>query len=817
MTHSYGGLTAYRQFILYRKTWDATKGKYIKQPCNIGGGLHDAHDPKEWLSYDEARTAADLLGDGYDVGFVFTENDPLFFLDIDNCLVDGQWSPLSLQLCSMFPGAYVEVSVGGTGLHIVGTLTDKIEHACRNTPFHLEFYTELRFMALGRPETSRGNVSTVCNEAVRSLVTQYFNPTNNVSGTQAMRDSAWTTEHDPLSRPIMNDDVLVAKAMKSTSATGVFGGAKKATFAELWNAADSLGDYFPADNDTDTFNHSAADSALATHLMFWTGGNCERTATLMKKSALYRDKFERDDYMQRTILGGKAIHASGNGGYYSMTDEIIEVVQPGKDAIDLADDIRQKMENFVVSLCKGTYLADKPVQLTVDATAIDQIITRTFWSGTKSKLFVLTDDNVLNMYVEKDMLRIVEKYFGSIVDNAEVEHYANELDAAGHTGKDAEKITKQITAIPYNTLTDYLKMKNQRDKLRSKVDMFAKRPRMEWFNDSVTNVYIWKRLPDLGAPDQEIINDYLNHFPMFDQLVQQIVAARFASDRKNCFTWLRADSDWGKGIFTSALRDLGLLVELSVAETEKAFEGAPMAKDATLFTHAFIVCFNEFKMVKSELKQIENELPISPKNQLMQTVDIYHKLFTSAESVDSLVGESGVEDQFANRFSYIDGKGAINDRPMFMSAGKFRYFNAVKQHVANRINQLVDHYVTLGEDESRIEADKFVDAFHQRYGISQTFERISANIPTIIQSFKEWVIKRHSAAMPGTETCLYKDADFYYLTTPSKIYSDWLDDTASRSEKITLSKKKNEIIKALGQDDRPRFNGRQIRAVKFTL
>ena len=360
-------------------------------------------------------------------------------------------------------------------------------------------------------------------------------------------------------------------------------------------------------------------------------------------------------------------------------------------------------------------------------------------------------------------------------------------------------------------------MKNQRDKLRSKVDMFAKRPRMEWFNDSVTNIYVWKRLPDLGTPNQEIINDYLTHFPMFDQLVQQIVAARFASDRKNCFTWLRADSDWGKGIFTSALSELGLLVDLSPKEVEKAFEGAPMAKDQSLFIFAFVVCFNEFKGVKSELKQMEKELPISPKNQLAQTVDIYHKLFTSAESVESLVGENGVEDQFANRFSYLAGHNSIKLRPMFKKYGRNPYFTAVKQHMAKRINELVDHYISLGQEQSVIEADKFTDHFHDEYGIGRTFERISENIPNIIQSFKEWIIKTHSADNPSKVTCLYKDEHFYYLTTPSKIYGDWLEDTASRSERITLSKKKNEIIKAMGEESRPYFNGRQLRALQFTL
>ena len=131
---------------------------------------------------------------------------------------------------------------------------------------------------------------------------------------------------------------------------------------------------------------------------------------------------------------------------------------------------------------------------------------------------------------------------------------------------------------------------------------------------------------------------------------------------------------------------------------------------------------------------------------------------------------------------------------MFASTGKFKYFESVKAHIARRVNQLVDYYIALGEYESRIAADKFADSFHKQYGIGQTFERISANIPTIIDSFKEWVIATYSSQMPGLETFLYRDSDYYYLKSSSKIYNDWLEQAASRSYSIALGKKKNDIF-----------------------
>ena len=42
--------------------------------------------------------------------------------------------------------------------------------------------------------------------------------------------------------------------------------------------------------------------ALCAHLAWWTGKDCERMARLLRASGLARDKHDREDYLQRTIL-----------------------------------------------------------------------------------------------------------------------------------------------------------------------------------------------------------------------------------------------------------------------------------------------------------------------------------------------------------------------------------------------------------------------------------------------------------------------------------------------------------------------------------
>ena len=68
--------------------------------------------------------------------------------------------------------------------------------------------------------------------------------------------------------------------------------------------------YFLSHTEGKLYDASAADQALAYRLHYYTGGNCERVRELMMMSGLRRDKWDREDYLPRTILS-----ARGNNFY----------------------------------------------------------------------------------------------------------------------------------------------------------------------------------------------------------------------------------------------------------------------------------------------------------------------------------------------------------------------------------------------------------------------------------------------------------------------------------------------------------------------
>ena len=284
-------LAAYRQFITYKLQPSTRPGKMDKIPCDWRtGNPANAHDPAIWTDYDTAYACS-----SGQVGFVFTDNDPFWFLDIDDCLLPTGWSPLALELCAALPGAAVEVSISGKGLHVFGTGYVPKHKTRGPAGTGLEFYHTGRFVALGLPETAQGNAATDCSAGLQLITERYFNRIEEAAATPM----EWTDKPAADWRGPIDDDELIRRLRNSKSAAGVFGA--KATAGQLWDAdAGALGKAFP-DSGGRPFDNSSADAALAQHLAFWTGKDCGRMKRLMLKSKLSRDKYDRDDYLPRTI------------------------------------------------------------------------------------------------------------------------------------------------------------------------------------------------------------------------------------------------------------------------------------------------------------------------------------------------------------------------------------------------------------------------------------------------------------------------------------------------------------------------------------
>jgi len=268
-------------------------GKYDKIPCHWSTGAPcNPLDPANWTDAQAALAMSKAYdrGHGSGIGFVFTEADPFFFVDADGALgPDGQWSPAAQDLCRRFAGCAVEVSHSGRGLHIFGTYQGAAPtHGTRNLDNHLELYTRNRFAALTGIH-AQGDAGRDATGELATVAALYFPPTAVGAG----QVGEWTVAPVAEWGGPADDDELIRRALAGAarSAKAAFGGGL--TFADLW-----AGDV-PHDG------RSEADQALANHLAYWTGKDCERIERLMRASGLVREKWDAPghvNYLRTTIL-----------------------------------------------------------------------------------------------------------------------------------------------------------------------------------------------------------------------------------------------------------------------------------------------------------------------------------------------------------------------------------------------------------------------------------------------------------------------------------------------------------------------------------
>jgi hypothetical protein len=282
-----------RRICVLAKILARADGKTDKVPCALDGANSNAQDPQTWLLPDEAEAYAQALH--LHVGVVITEGTKLACIDIDNALMPDNttWSALAIEVCQRFPGAYVEISASGRGLHIFLTYTGEVPAHRTKVP-GLECYTRSRFI-LTTGTAAIGDARTDHTAALGKFLADYF-----PAAPQSAQDaSEWRTEPVAEWDGPREDDALIAIARRSRSAGAAFG--NSASFEDLWTAnAARLAQAFPSTSG-DTWDHSSADLALANHLAFYTGGCHERVLGLMQQSGLVRDKWAREEWLRETI------------------------------------------------------------------------------------------------------------------------------------------------------------------------------------------------------------------------------------------------------------------------------------------------------------------------------------------------------------------------------------------------------------------------------------------------------------------------------------------------------------------------------------
>lgn len=242
--------------------WRLEDGKKI--PYQPTGGRASTTNKEHYSSYNDV-ISRHFMGGYSGIGFVFTANDDYVGIDMDNAVVDGQYTADAIKVLKHFQGkAYAELSQSGKGLHIIAKGKLPKNHKSKV----IEMYDKDRYFVFTGKRINGLETITNCQKEIEDVHSWYFSKPEKKADTTAEQFD------------------LVTKMFQSKNGNSI---------RRLW------------DGDTSDYggDDSAADQALCNHLAFWTGKNAIEMDNLFRSSKLYRPKWDEmhggNTYGQMTI------------------------------------------------------------------------------------------------------------------------------------------------------------------------------------------------------------------------------------------------------------------------------------------------------------------------------------------------------------------------------------------------------------------------------------------------------------------------------------------------------------------------------------
>ncbi len=342
---------------------------------------------------------------------------------------------------------------------------------------------------------------------------------------------------------------------------------------------------------------------------------------------------------------------------------------------------------------------------------------------------------------------------------------------------------KYISKIAEN-IGDYITTKKQFDTLTHNIDPFLLDTKGVIQNNEF--VITTNRLlppPLNGTINKRVIEDYLEHNPYLEDIMNMIMAQRYGADKKSSYLWLKADSDWGKSfLFEGMMQGLGY--GISESETKGALKGEASGLDVAKMIRSSFLLFDEFKCAVTELKKIATEMSISPKFKSKTVIPVYMKIFASAEEVHSLHGDIGMEAQFANRFLFIEAKGSLLERELYI-----RDMDEYKRSVKLYINKELWKLKSMYDGRGRYGATKLANEIYSKLKIKYTIKTRAEDVTDVLpRMFRQWITRvTEREGIKGTsytyEDCIrFTKSSVHILNkakAKEKFLSEYLDRTSA--------------------------------------
>ena len=322
-------------------------GRITKVPCSATGGATGTNEKyrNTWVTYEEAVAAAE--GEHFSgVGFIIPKG--WFFLDIDHKSIDDPWVQIRLDRFN----SYTEYSQSGNGIHIYGKcdfeklptlevggklkIDDRyyyIKHPTNGMEIYIGGLTNRFAVYTGNivRDVSLGD----CTDAV--LLTLQTDMLRKVDRRKESKCEPATVIFDGSTDEADFD--LVCSLLRQKN------GEK---FRKLYSDGD-MSDYLGDDGKPD---ESRADLALASMIAFRTGDEPGRIFSVIRQSAIMREKWNGIDYRENTIrkaiesCNGKFHHSVMSHPYFIKMDE-----STGKEYVNkplLARYVREHLKYILV-------------------------------------------------------------------------------------------------------------------------------------------------------------------------------------------------------------------------------------------------------------------------------------------------------------------------------------------------------------------------------------------------------------------------------------------------------------------------------------
>ena len=163
-----------------------------KVPISAGGEFGtNYNDPSAWRSFDAVMREAQERG-GLGVGFVFSDQDDIVGVDLDNCYDEQQWiKPWATEVCTAFAGAFSELTPSGMGLHFIGRaprISGRTRVELPGGAGAVERYSENRWFTFTGNPICDGDLADITS-AMEWLGGQYFPQQGPVSHSEKSFDS----------------------------------------------------------------------------------------------------------------------------------------------------------------------------------------------------------------------------------------------------------------------------------------------------------------------------------------------------------------------------------------------------------------------------------------------------------------------------------------------------------------------------------------------------------------------------------------------------------------------------------------------------